>query len=131
VLRRLVRPVLAGACALTIGSMWPAPASATVSGAAGTCSIAPTWYLRASPSDGAIWLRYTVTSAGPGEVWGIRIRHGRALVFADRRITGDDGSFTIRRPFRDLPGTDAFRARAYHRATGELCLSGIAVPPAS
>jgi hypothetical protein len=124
-----VRPLLAGACALTLASVSPAPASATVVGATGPCSIAATWSLRASPQDGVIALKYRVQSSGPGEVWRVRIRHDGALVFVDRRITGDDGSFTVRRPFRDLARVDLFRARAYHHATGETCAGGVAVLP--
>jgi hypothetical protein len=128
-LSRFVRPLLAGACAVTIASVSPSPASATVVGAAGACSIDATWSLRASPDDGVIWVRYTVRSSGPGEVWRVRLRHDGVLFFADRRITGDDGSFTVRRPVRDLPRADLIRARAYHRTTGELCTGGIAVLP--
>jgi hypothetical protein len=126
---RFVRPLLAGACALTIASVSPSPASATVVGADGACSISATWSLRAAPSDGVIWVKYTVRSSGPGEVWGVRLRHDGALFFADRRITGDDGSFTVRRPIRDLPRADLIRARAYHHASGELCTGAIAVLP--
>jgi hypothetical protein len=126
---RLLRPLVGVASALALAAATPAPASATVVGAAGTCSVGATWSLRAMPEDGVIWLKYTVTSAGPGEVWRVRIRHDGVLVFADRRITGDDGSFTVRRPFRARRHADVFRARAFHRATGEVCAGGLAVLP--
>jgi hypothetical protein len=126
---RLIRPLLAGACALALTAAAPGPASATVVGATGSCSIDATWSLRASPQDGVIWVKYTVQSAAPGEVWRVRLRHDGVLVFADLRVTGDDGSFTVRRPMRDRPRADLIRARAYHRATGEVCTGAIAVLP--
>ena len=76
---RLLRPLVGVASALALAAATPAPASATVVGAAGACSISATWSLRAIPEDGVIWLKYTVTSAGPGEVWRVRIRHDRVL----------------------------------------------------
>ena len=91
----------------------------------GDCDGASHWKLRLSQHRRFIGVGFVVDSGVPGEIWRVKIVHGRhRLVFADLRRTSDPGgSFAIRRPIRNTPGPDVVRAKARNLETGELCFA--------
>lgn len=94
----------------------------------GACSDASRWRLHLAQHRRFIGIGFQVKSGIPGQIWRVRIDHGRRVIFADLRRTSDpEGVLSVRRPTRNLPGLDYVRARAVNIETGERCRARAAI----
>ena len=88
----------------------------------GPCSASSDWKLKLSPEDGRIEVEFEVDQNVVGDRWRVKILHDGDRVFAGIRTTrGESGSFELRIVENDRAGSDAFRARARHLSTDEVC----------
>ena len=93
----------------------------------GHCSGESVWRLVLVQHGPKITVGFSVRSGVAGEVWRVRMAHGHFVFFADLVETNDHGSFGIRRPTRNTPGLDFYRAGARNLETGETCLARSAI----
>jgi hypothetical protein len=119
---KMLRVALPAALALTLIGAGPAHADTKVY-ATGNCSAASTWALGLQQSSGVIELTFKVQTAVPGEIWHVRVRHGRHAIFRALKITKDDGAFHLRLLTRDWTGADPYHVRAVDTATQEICFA--------
>lgn len=123
--RRMIVTLAAGSM-LAVGA--PAIAGApTEAGARGACSDGSTWRLRLVAGEEMIGVRYRVNSDVAGELWKVRIKQNRRVIFLGRRLTNGDGDFGVRLATRNTKGLDVFRAAAKNTVTGETCRGRAAI----
>lgn len=94
---------------------------------AGVCTNASTSKLKLSAEDRGIEVEFEVDHNRIGAPWRVVLVHERRVAWKGTvRTRGPSGSFDVERRVRDLPGADAFTARAWGpggvtcRATGTL-----------
>lgn len=121
-MKRILGVALAGALALSVAGAAPAVAGNRDVVHRGSCSGSSDWKLKLSPEDNGIEVEYEVDSNQNGQSWNVKIFKNGARIFNGRRVThGPSGSFELRLVTSDGTGTDAFRATARNRGTGETC----------
>lgn len=119
--RAMLAALVLGAL-LMVGTALPVLAGAGDVIRTGACSGRSDWKLKLKDDNGRIEVEYEVDQNRVGDVWRVRIRHERDLVFAARRMTkAPSGSFTVRLLQRNRAGDDLFRGRAVNLRTGEIC----------
>jgi len=92
----------------------------------GTCTGRAEVKIKAKHDDGRIELEAEVDSNRNGQVWRWSIRHNGDLSFVGRaRTVAPSGSFTVERRALNAAGIDAFKFRARHRASGQVCVVGV------
>jgi hypothetical protein len=95
------------------------PAAAVVR--AGACSGPSHWRLRVVPDGDLLRVRLAVRGGRAGQRWNIFMDHNGTGFFAGHRISGENGSWVVRRRVPDLAGTDTIRFGAHNVASGETC----------
>jgi hypothetical protein len=135
-LRRLTRPVVAGVAILCLLASAPGASAHhrdhrdrhRLVAARGHCSEDSVWRLvLVQKGPNVIVVGFAVRSGVADDLWRVQLSHGRHPFFLDLVKTNGDGWFGIRRPTRNTPGLDLYRARARNVETGELCVARLAV----
>ena len=121
------RNPLAAALVLAVAipalSAAPAQASGDEVRRTGSCTGNARVEMKAKHDDGRIELEAEVDSNRNGQVWRWSIRHNGDLSFVGRaRTVAPSGSFEVERRAVNAAGIDAFRFRARHRASGQVCV---------
>ena len=120
---KIARIVLAATMAMTLAGAAPASAKDGDVIKQGACSGSADWKLKLSPENGRIEVEYEVDSNVVGQTWRVRIVKNGTVIFKGTRETkAPSGSFTVRLVTSNPPGSDTFRARAEHLASGQTCL---------
>jgi hypothetical protein len=95
--------------------------------AAGRCTAASHWTMKAKPDNGRMELELEIDSNRNGQRWAVRITDNRVLVYAATRVTvAPSGSFTVRKLAANRAGVDHFVAVARNTSTGETCVARVA-----
>jgi uncharacterized protein (DUF2147 family) len=90
--------------------------------ATGSCTGSADVRIKAKHDDGRIEIEAEVDSNHNGQVWRWSLRHNGDLSYRGRaRTVAPSGSFSIERRPLDVAGSDAFKFRAKHRASGQVC----------
>ena len=111
------------AVAIPVLSAAPAQASGDEVRRTGTCTGRAEVKIKAKHDDGRIELEAEVDSNRNGQVWRWSIRHNGDLSFVGRAVTrAPSGSFEVERRALNVSGLDAFKFRARHRPTGQVCV---------
>lgn len=125
-------PTAAIAAVLLIGPVLVAgPAHASHGGSdevrrSGSCSGSTDWKIKAKPDDGRIEVEAEIDSNRNGQTWRWTLRHDGRVADTGRSTTHrPSGSFSVERRTRNAAGSDSFRFRAVHRATGEVCIARV------
>src|SRR4029453_8628967 len=88
----------------------------------GSCTGSATVKIKAKHDDGRIELEAEVDSNRAGQRWRWVFRHNGYVSFTGRAITrAPSGSFEVERRAVNARGIDAFKFRAKHRASGQVC----------
>lgn len=94
--------------------------------AAGHCSSATVWKLKAKTDDGRIDTEYEVDANRTGQVWTVAINDNGVRVFTGRRTTrAPSGSFSVDRRLVNRAGGDRIVAVARNLRTGERCVGSL------
>lgn len=89
----------------------------------GHCTGSASVKIKAKHDDGRIELEAEVDSNRAGQRWRWVFRHNGYVSFTGRAITrAPSGSFEVERRAVNARGVDAFRFRAKHRASGQVCI---------
>lgn len=119
---------LATAAALALGLATAAPAHAGDRDRerTGSCTGSTNWKIKAGPDDGRMEVEAEVDSNRTGQTWRWTLKRDGNVIDTGRSVTrGPSGSFDIERRTPNPGGTDTFRFRAVHRATGEVCVARV------
>ena len=120
---RAIRTTIVAVAAVGLLAATPAIAQTSMVVASGPCSGDSHWRLVLVEDHGKIDVGFKVVQGIVGDVWRVRVAHGRRIIFRGQLATyGDDGSFAIHLTNRDRPGPDFFWARARNLSTDEVCL---------
>jgi hypothetical protein len=112
------------AALLVVGLFAAVPASAKDGDVIrrGRCTNGAEWKLKLSPEDGRIEVEYEVDSNRVGQRWWVRLfKNGNQIFTGIRTTKAPSGSFDVRVVTSNPPGSDTFRARARHLASGATC----------
>jgi hypothetical protein len=89
---------------------------------AGSCTDASSSKIKVKPDDGRIEVEFEVDQNRTGDVWKVKIKNNGSKVFKGSATTrGPSGSFEIERKIADQSGSDAIKASAKNKSTGERC----------
>lgn len=102
-------------------SLLVAPAASAVE-RKGSCSGKTNWRLvlrKGNPGDLIVVFR--AWGGASGQKWNVFMENRGTGFFAGSRISGDGGTFRVRRVTRDLAGTDKILVTANNTVTGETC----------
>ena len=125
-IRNPLAAALVLAVAIPVMSAGPAQASGDEVRRTGTCTVRAEVKIKAKHDDGLIEIEAEVDSNRNGQVWRWSIRHNGDLSFVGRaRTVAPSGSFTVERRALNAAGIDAFKFRAKHRASGQVCVVGV------
>ncbi len=94
----------------------------------GNCSGNADWKLKAKPDDGGLEVEAEVDSNRTGQKWRWVLRRNGNVV--DRGVgttRAPSGSFSIERHTGNAKGSDTFRFRAVHKASGQVCAGRITI----
>jgi len=120
---RAIRTTIVAVAAVGLLAATPAIAQTRMVAARGPCSGDSHWRLELVKAHGKIEVGFKVVEGIVGDVWRVRVAHGRRIIFRGQLAThGEDGSFAIHLLTRDRPGPDFFSARARNLSTDEFCL---------
>ena len=114
--------------ALVLAVAIPALASAPAQASdevrrSGSCTGSASVKIKAKHDDGRIELEAEVDSNRAGQRWRWVFRHNGYVSFTGRAITrAPSGSFEVERRAVNARGIDAFKFRAKHRASGQVCV---------
>jgi hypothetical protein len=101
---------------------WPAEASDDVR-RRGSCTGNASVKIKAQHDDGRIELEAEVDSNRVGQTWRWVLRHNGYVSFRGRAVTrAPSGSFEVERRAVNVSGIDAFKFRARHRPSGQVCV---------
>jgi hypothetical protein len=121
---RAIRSTIVAVAAVGLLAATPAVAQTRTVAARGPCSGDSHWRMVLIQDQRRIGIGFKVVEGIVGDVWRVRVAHGRRIIFQGGLAThGDDGSFAIRLTTRNRPGPDFFRARAHNLSTDEVCLA--------
>jgi osmotically-inducible protein OsmY len=115
------------ATAVPLGAALPAQAASTGDvRAAGSCSAASHWKLKAKPDDGRIEVEAEVDSNRVGQLWTWRLEHNGTVSARGQATTkAPSGSFTVNRRIVNASGPDTARFVARNPASGETCRGSV------
>ncbi|MFC7492763.1 MULTISPECIES: hypothetical protein [unclassified Nocardioides] len=123
---------LATAALLTVPALALATAAPVSAGndddreRSGSCSGPTDWKIKAGPDDGRMEVEAEIDSNRSGHTWRWKLRHNGKVVASGVAMThGPSGSFDVERRTGNAPGTDHYRFRAVHRASGEVCVARV------
>jgi hypothetical protein len=122
--RRVGALAAAGAVAATAAIAGPAVASraGTPGIHYGRCTGHGTVALNLQNSDpGYLEAGFEIDGMRPGSLWTVALSHDGALYYRGTAAVLPDGSFSIDKVMRNLPGVDRFTGTARNRTTGEVC----------
>jgi len=89
---------------------------------AGTCTESSSSKIKVKPDDGRIEVEFEVDQNQTGEVWKVKIKDNGSVAFKGTATTrGPSGSFEIERKITDQSGSDAIKATAKNKGSGERC----------
>jgi osmotically-inducible protein OsmY len=89
---------------------------------AGSCTDSSSSKIKVKPDDGRIEVEFEVDQNKTGDVWKVKIRDNGSTAFSGNATTrGASGSFSIERKITDQSGSDAIKASAKNKSTGERC----------
>ncbi len=89
---------------------------------AGTCTGSSSSKIKVKPNDGRIEVEFEVDQNQSGDTWKVRIKDNGSVAFKGNATThGRSGSFSIERKIDDLAGSDAIKATAHNKGSGERC----------
>jgi hypothetical protein len=110
---------LAGGAAILCASSADAATTALIHG---SCSMGSTVSMQLQHSDpGRIDAGFEVDHAKVGSTWRVRLQHDGVRYFLGTRTAAADGTFSVDRVLRNLPGPDTFTGHARNLASGEVC----------
>jgi hypothetical protein len=119
---------LTAAATLALGLVAAVPAHADDADRqrSGSCSGSTDWKIKAGPDDGRMEVEAEIDSNRTGQTWRWTLkRDGRLVDRGTSTTRGPSGSFDVERRTANGPGSDTFRFRATHRATGEVCVARV------
>ena len=88
----------------------------------GSCTESSSSKIKVKPDDGRIEVEFEVDQNQTGDVWKVKIKNNGSNVFEGSATTrGPSGSFDIERKIPDQSGSDAIKATAKNKSTGERC----------
>jgi hypothetical protein len=99
---------------------WMALADDAGTNERGSCA-GTAYELDVEEDDGGLELGYELQSAGPGEVWQVRVTQGDTVVLEGERTTDEDGELDLDAPV-DEDGASTFEVVATP-AQGEPCVA--------
>lgn len=112
--------------ALALASAAPAQADDDDRQRRGSCSGSTDWKIKAGPDDGRMEVEAEIDSNRTGQTWRWTLRHNGTVADQGRSTTrGPSGSFEVERRTGNARGTDHYRLRAVHRASGEVCVARV------
>jgi osmotically-inducible protein OsmY len=89
---------------------------------AGTCTDSSSSKIKVKPDDGRIEVEFEVDQNKTGDAWKVKIKDNSSVAFKGTATTrGPSGSFEIERKISDQSGSDAIKATAKNKSTGESC----------
>lgn len=96
--------------------------------AAGSCSSAGTWKLKAKHDDARIEVEAEVDTNRVGQTWSWQFTdNGVKVVSGTARTRAPSGSFSVERKIADRAGTDRIAVRATNAATGQVCMGSVSL----
>jgi hypothetical protein len=87
----------------------------------GACTGPSHWRLAVVPDGDVLRVRLSARGGRAGQQWSIYMDRNGTGFFAGYRISGEFGSWVVRRIIRNLPGVDTIKFGALNRRTGETC----------
>lgn len=92
----------------------------------GACSDGARWELEAGPDDSGTEVEGEVDSNRAGQTWRWVMRHeGDRFASGESRTTARSGSFSVERRAPSGRGPDTYVFRAWHPATGQVCVARV------
>jgi hypothetical protein len=89
---------------------------------AGTCTGSSSSKIKVKPDDGRIEVEFEVDQNRSGDTWKVKIKDNGTTAFAGSATTrGASGSFSVEKRISDRSGSDAVKATAKNKRTGERC----------
>lgn len=89
---------------------------------AGTCTDSSSSKIKVKPDNGRIQVEFEVDQNQTGDVWKVKIRDNGSTAFSGKATTrGASGSFSVEKKITDQSGSDAIKASAKNKSTGERC----------
>ena len=94
----------------------------------GSCSGNAHWKLKAKPDDGGLEVEGEIDSNVNGQKWRwVLRRNGNVVDRGIRTTRGPSGSFSVERHTGNAKGSDTFRFRAVHKASGQVCAGRVTI----
>jgi osmotically-inducible protein OsmY len=89
---------------------------------AGTCTGSSSSKIKVKPDDGRIQVEFEVDQNKAGDTWKVKIKDNSSVAFKGTATTrGPSGSFSIEPRIDDQAGSDAIKATAKNKSSGERC----------
>jgi osmotically-inducible protein OsmY len=89
---------------------------------AGTCTDSSSSKIKVKSDDGRIEVEFEVDQNKSGETWNVKIKDNGSIAFSGKATThGASGSFSVEKKIADQQGSDAIKATAKNKGTGERC----------
>jgi hypothetical protein len=94
----------------------------------GNCSGSADWKLKAKPDDGGLEVEGEVDSNRNGQKWRwVLRRNGKVVDRGTGTTRAPSGSFSVERHTKNAKGSDTFRFRAVHKASGQVCAGRVTI----
>ena len=126
---RIVTALLAGTALSGAAMLALAPAALAKGGdvrAAGNCSAATDWKLKAKADNGRLDVEYEIDSNKVGQLWTVTLTDNGVKVYSGSRVTAaPSGSFSVATKVPNRAGTDSLVATAKNSRTGETCRGAV------
>jgi hypothetical protein len=87
----------------------------------GACTGPSHWRLAVVPDGDVLRVRLSARGGRAGQRWNIFMDRNGTFIFSGYRISGEFGSWVVRRIIRNLPGVDRINFGAHNVRTGETC----------
>lgn len=118
-----VAVAVAVACALALTMAAPAAARDDVLRRRGSCSGGPSdWKLVVRQETAtALRVKFEIEGGAAGQTWQLFLSDNGDRIFADSRVSGDNGYVRVVRKPADRAGTDQIKASGVNLDSGESC----------
>jgi hypothetical protein len=88
----------------------------------GTCTGSSRSKIKVKPDDGRIEVEFEVDQNRNGVKWKVKIKDNSQTAFKGTAKTrGPSGSFSVEKKIADRAGSDAIKAVAHNKSSGERC----------